>query len=70
MQQLLKLQAPATLKKLPIFGFNANENQFEWPTFNNIIGFELDKPIKVVSFKYRARNTHYMHSIQVTLSNG
>ena len=52
-----------------MFGYLLNDNKFEWPTFNDMIGFELDKPIKVVSFKYRARHG-YMHSIQVTLSNG
>ena len=69
MQQMLKLEAFSTLKKLPMFGHTVTDNKFEWPTFNDMIGFELDKLIKVVSFKYRSRNG-YMHSIQVTLSNG
>ena len=59
-------RAPSSLKKLPVFGFNKND--FEWPKTSDI-GLLFDKPIKLVSFKYRTRG-EFIHSIQVTLSNG
>ncbi len=49
-----KMQAPLTLRKLPIFGKPESGTKFEWPTPNEI-GVVFDKPIKVVSIKYRAR---------------
>ena len=66
---MLKLeQASKTLRKLPIFGY-ADRNDFEWPKAQDVLGWQTYKPIKVVSFTYRTK-VNFIHSIQVTLSNG
>ena len=59
-----------TLRKLPRFGFiEGYDPKFEWPTIEDLMKMTKDKPIKLVSFKYK-KSSNYIFGIQVILSNG
>lgn len=55
-EKSLRVEAARTLRKLPVFGYN-NNNQyvpdFEWPKAEDIDAMPLDKPIKIATISWK-----------------
>ena len=46
-------EAIKTIRKLPLFGYNGYQPDFEWPKDQDLLAMPDDNPIKVVGFNWK-----------------
>ena len=62
----------ATLKKLPLWGHQTNDNyiDFEWPTAEEFASWSPDTTIESIDMEKMCSNCKSLTKIKVNLSNG
>lgn len=64
--------AAKTLRRIPQFGNTENENDYEFPTKEDLEDMPTDRPVELESLMWKKNSTNANHigALQVVLSNG